>query len=128
MGFFTARPFLRPSDTTAISLSYSSPELQDSILRLKYRYRRWLPSRDLYSKKPGEFVFTMGEALSRPAFDRSKHVLSEEEKPGAFTNDRVHYNLVDFLQKRRGGGGAIGKAASSFGSSSKSAGSCKLDG
>lgn len=70
----------------------------------------------------------MGKALSRPAFDRSKHVLSEEGTPDAFTNDRYHYNLVDFLHKRRGGGGASGKSGSSSGSSSKSPGSGKLDG
>ena len=66
----------------------------------------------------------MEEALSRPAFGRVKHVLSEQVRPGVFPNDRYHYNLLDLLQKRRGGGGASG----SSGSSSGSRGSGKLDG
>ena len=66
----------------------------------------------------------MEEALSRPAFSRIKHVLTEEGKPDALPNDRYHYNLLDFLHKRRGGGGA----SESSGGSSGSADSGKFDG
>ena len=62
----------------------------------------------------------MGNTPSRPAFGRTKHVMSEEGKLDAFTNGRYHYNLLDMLHKRRGGGG-------SSESSSESAGPGKLD-
>ena len=58
----------------------------------------------------------MAGVLSRPAFNRTKHVLFEEEKPETFANIRYHYNLLDLLQKRRGGGGASGSSGSSSGS------------
>ena len=64
----------------------------------------------------------MGQALSRPAFGRIKHVLSEEGKPDASPNIRYHYNLLDHLHKRRGGGGASELSGDS------SADSGKLDG
>lgn len=66
-------------------------------------YTLFWEEREKKERKP---ALAMEEALPRPASGRTKHVLAEEAQLDAFPNHRVHYTLLGFLQKRRGGGGA----------------------
>ena len=62
----------------------------------------------------------MAEAITHPAFGRTKHGLPDVSKLDAFPNDRYHYGMLGFLQKRREGGGASGAGAAAEGASSSS--------
>ena len=59
-----------------------------------------------------------GEA--RPALGRNNFDLAAASRLASIPNDRHHYSLLGFLQKRRGGGGASASASGSEGGSPKS--------